>query len=44
MDLENKSLRIGAAAILFALSFRLFCASPLSQWLSRPEFASAIIF
>lgn len=44
MDLENKSLRIGAAAIVFALAFRLLCASPIGQWLSRPELASAIIF
>lgn len=44
MDTEKRSLQIGAAAVAFALLFRLLSTSPLAQWLCRPEVASVLIF
>lgn len=44
MDPEKRSLRIGTVAVLFALVFRFLSTSPLTQWLARPEVASALIF
>lgn len=44
MDLEKRTLRVGAAAVICALIFRLLSTSPLTQWLTQPEVATVLLF